>query len=76
MAAEFYVVNDATTKKCTVVDTKPARTGVAIVDNGAFKTRTEAETGLKTMKVCTSDQVVTRERKRCGRRRRPAFPQP
>jgi hypothetical protein len=54
-AAEFYVVRDATTKKCTIVDTKPTTTTTTVVDNGTFKTRTEAETGMKTMKVCTSD---------------------
>jgi hypothetical protein len=53
VAAEFYVVRDASTKKCTVVDTKPTTTTTTIVDNGTFKTRTEAETGMKTMKVCT-----------------------
>ncbi|WP_065753028.1 hypothetical protein [Bradyrhizobium paxllaeri] len=52
VAVEFYVVRDAATRKCTVVDTKPTTT---IVDNGTFKTRTEAETGMKTMKVCTSN---------------------
>src|SRR5262249_45248248 len=76
VAAELYVVNDATTRKCTVVDTRPATTGVAIVDNGAFKTRTEAETGMKTTRVCISNEVVTRERAGCGCRRPPAFPQP
>ena len=55
MAAEFYVVRDATTKKCTVVDTKPTTSTVTVVDNGTFKTKTEAETGMKTMKVCTSN---------------------
>jgi hypothetical protein len=55
MAAEFYVVRDTTTKKCTVVDTKPTTSTVTIVDNGTFKTKTEAETGMKTMKVCTSN---------------------
>jgi hypothetical protein len=54
-AAEFYVVRDATTKKCTVVDTKPTTTTTTIVDNGTFKTKTEAETGMKTMKVCTTN---------------------
>jgi hypothetical protein len=54
-AAEFYVVRDTTTKKCTIVDTRPTTTTTTIVDNGTFKTRTEAETGMKTMKVCTSD---------------------
>jgi hypothetical protein len=55
VAAEFYVVRDATTKKCTIVDTKPTTTTTTIVDNGTFKTRTEAETGMKTMKVCTEN---------------------
>jgi hypothetical protein len=54
-AQEFYVVRDATTKKCTIVDTKPTTTTTTIVDNGTFKTRTEAETGMKTMKVCTTN---------------------
>jgi hypothetical protein len=53
MAAEFYVVRDSTTKKCTVVDTKPTATTTTIVDNGTYKTKTEAETGMKTTKVCT-----------------------
>lgn len=54
-AAEFYVVRDATTKKCTIVDSKPTTTTTTIVDNGTFKTKTEAETGMKTMKVCTTN---------------------
>lgn len=53
MAAEFYVVRDASTKKCTVVDTKPTTTTTTVVDNGIYKTKTEAETGMKTTKVCT-----------------------
>jgi len=53
VSSEYYVVRDATTKKCTIVDTKPTTTTTTVVDNGVFKTRTEAETGMKTMKVCT-----------------------
>jgi hypothetical protein len=52
-AAEFYVVRDATTKKCTVVESKPTTTTTTIVDNGIYKTKAEAETGMKTTKVCT-----------------------
>jgi len=55
LATEFYVVRDATSKKCTIVDTKPTTTTTTIVDNGIFKTKTEAETGMKTMKVCTTN---------------------
>ena len=54
VSSEYYVVRDATTKKCTIVDKKPTTT-TTIVDNGIFKTRTEAETGMKTMKVCTEN---------------------
>ena len=54
-ATEYYVVRDTTTKKCTIVDKKPTTTTTTVVDNGTFKTRTEAETGMKTMKVCTEN---------------------
>lgn len=53
--ADFYVVRDASTKKCTIVDSKPTTTTTTVVDNGTFKTKTEAETGMKTMKVCTTE---------------------
>ena len=54
--SDFYVVRDATAKNCTIVSEKPTETTtIRIVDNGAFKSRTEAETGMKTMKVCTEN---------------------
>jgi hypothetical protein len=53
--SEYYVVRDASTKKCTIVDKKPTTTTTTVVDNGIFKTKTEAETGMKTMKVCTEN---------------------
>jgi hypothetical protein len=52
-AAGFYVVRDATTKKCTIVDQKPTTTTTTVVGDGVYKTRTEAETGMKSVKVCT-----------------------
>jgi hypothetical protein len=53
-AAEFYVVRDATAKKRTVVDSKPTTTTTTIVaNNGTYKTKTEAEAGMKTAKVCS-----------------------
>ena len=51
-STEFYVVQDASTKKCTIVDKKPTTTTVTQVGPVAFKTRTEAEAGMKTIKVC------------------------
>jgi hypothetical protein len=55
VSSEYYVVRDATMKKCTVVDKKPTTTTTTVVDNGTYKTKTEAETGMKTTKVCTEN---------------------
>ena len=53
---EYFVVQDPQTKRCTIVDKRPTSTttGSATVQVGpvAFKTRTEAEQGMKTIKVC------------------------
>jgi hypothetical protein len=49
---EYYVVQDATTKKCTIVEQKPTTTSVVQVGPLAFKSRTEAEAGMQTIKVC------------------------
>jgi hypothetical protein len=54
-ADEFYIVRDTKTKKCTIVDKKPTTTTTTIVGNGVYQTRTEAESGLKTVKVCTEE---------------------
>ena len=51
---EYYVVQDTTTKKCRIVDKKPTTTTVTQVGPVAFKTRQEAESGMKTIKVCES----------------------
>jgi hypothetical protein len=55
-ADEFYVVQDTATKRCTIVDKKPTVSTMTIVSPSGtvYKTRTEAETGMKTVKVCTN----------------------
>jgi hypothetical protein len=56
-ADEFYVVQDVKTKKCTIVDRKPVDTTTTVVSPSGtvYKSRTEAETGMKTVKVCSSN---------------------
>ncbi|WP_407113864.1 hypothetical protein [Bradyrhizobium sp. LMG 9283] len=56
-ADEFYVVQDVKTKKCTIVDKKPTDTSMTVVSPSGmvYKTRAEAESGMKTVKVCTSN---------------------
>ncbi len=55
-ADAFYVVQDAKTKKCTVTESKPTSTETTVVSgNTVYKTRSEAEAGMKTTKVCTTN---------------------
>jgi hypothetical protein len=56
-ADEFYVVQDVKTKRCTVVDKKPTESTTTVVSPSGtiYKTRSEAETGMKSVKVCTSN---------------------
>jgi hypothetical protein len=55
--SDYYVVQEVKTKKCTIVDKKPTTTTeYSILSDGTvFKSRTEAESGMKTYKVCTSN---------------------
>ena len=53
LAQTFYVVQDKSTKKCTIVETKPtSETMVVVGDGKVFTTRTEAEQAVKTITVC------------------------
>ena len=54
--ADWYVVQDSATKKCTIVEQKPTSTTTTVVSPAGvvYKTRTEAEAGMKTVKVCTN----------------------
>jgi hypothetical protein len=56
-AEEYYVVRDETTKTCTIVDQKPTTSTTTVVSEGgvSFKSRTEAEAGMKSIKVCTEE---------------------
>ncbi len=54
----YYVVQDVKSKKCTIVDKKPASmTEYTYVsgDGVVYKTRTEAETAMKGVKICTTN---------------------
>jgi hypothetical protein len=54
--SSFFIVQDATTKKCTIVSEKPTTTTTTVVGPAGvtYTTRAEAEAGMKTVKVCES----------------------
>ena len=47
LAAEYYVVQEKTTRECKVVETRPTETTWVQVGPLAFKTRDEAEKQVK-----------------------------
>ena len=59
LAAEFYIVQDTGTKRCTIVKQRPTSQTTVVVGNGkAYATRQEAEGAMKTVKVCESGGTV------------------
>jgi hypothetical protein len=58
LAAEYYIVQDSSTKRCTIVEQRPTTQTTVVVGNKAYTTRTEAEGAMKTVKVCESGGTV------------------
>jgi hypothetical protein len=56
-AQSFYIVQDTTTKKCTIVSERPTTSTMTVVSPAGvtYTTRAEAEAGMKTVKVCESN---------------------
>jgi hypothetical protein len=51
-AGQFYVVQDTTTLKCSVVEQKPTLATSKLVGTTVYKTEAEAQIGLNADKVC------------------------
>ena len=49
--ADFYIVQEPTTKRCRIVEERPA-TGGAVVIGSPFGVRVEAERQMRTVEVC------------------------
>lgn len=52
---EYYVIQDPSTKRCTIVEERPTSSTAVVLDLGIFKTRTEAELGARKSKICVYD---------------------
>jgi hypothetical protein len=51
LAAEYYIVQEPTTKECRIVEQRPAA-GAGVVIGSPFGVRVEAENHLRTVEVC------------------------
>jgi hypothetical protein len=53
-AGEFYIAQDTATKKCSIVEQKPTSSSMTLLNSGhSYKSRSDAESGMKAMKNCT-----------------------
>ena len=54
--ADFWIVQDTSSKRCSIVEQKPTTTTMTVVggDGSVYKSRTEAENHMKTVQVCQS----------------------
>ena len=68
--ADYYVIQEPTTKRCRIVEERPASPGVGVIIGGAgFGVRTEAEGRMRTVEECresgtTGGGVTIEERER------------
>jgi hypothetical protein len=60
--ADFYIVQDSATKRCTITEQKPTTTTTTVIggDGKVYKTRVEADNAMKTEKVCTTSAPAPR----------------
>jgi hypothetical protein len=71
--ADYYIVQNPTTKRCTIVEERPAP-GIGVVIGGlSFGVRSEAESRMRTVEECretgTTGGSVIIERERAPERR-------
>jgi hypothetical protein len=73
--ADYYIVQEPTTKRCRIVEERPASPGVGVVIGGlSFGVRSEAESRMRTVEECresgtTGGGVIIEQRERAPERR-------
>jgi hypothetical protein len=73
--ADYYIVQEPTTKRCRIVEERPASPGIGVVIGGlSFGVRSEAESRMRTVEECreggtTGGSVIIEQRERAPERR-------
>jgi hypothetical protein len=50
--ADYYIIQDATTKRCRIVEERPAPAIGVVIGGAGFGVRTEAESRMRTVEEC------------------------
>ena len=59
LSDQFYIVQDAATKRCAIIERPPAEGDGILVGDGAYGDRGNAEADMRTIHVCTSQAAGT-----------------
>ena len=67
--ADYYIIQEPTTKRCRIVEERPAPSVGVIIGGAGFGVRTEAESRMRTVEECresgtTGGGVIIEERER------------
>ena len=69
--ADFYIIQEPTTKRCRIVEERPAPSAGIIIGGNGFGVRVEAENRMRTIEVCKEttgrrdrDEVIEERRER------------
>jgi hypothetical protein len=69
--ADFYIIQEPTTKRCRIVEQRPAPSAGVIIGGNGFGVRVEAENRMRTIEVCKEttgrrdrDEVIEERRER------------
>jgi len=69
--ADFYIIQEPTTRRCRIVEERPAPNAGIIIGGNGFGVRVEAENRMRTIEVCKEttgrrdrDEVIEERRER------------
>jgi hypothetical protein len=74
--ADYYIIQEPTTKRCRIVEERPASPSIGVlIGPGGFGVRAEAESRMRTVEECresgtTGGGVIIQERERVPERMR------
>jgi hypothetical protein len=57
--ADFYIIQEPTTKQCRIVEERPAPTVGVMIGGAGFAVRTEAESRMRTVEECRESGATT-----------------
>jgi hypothetical protein len=59
--ADYYIIQEPTTKRCRIVEERPAPNAGVIIGGSGFGVRVEAENRMRTVEVCREGTTGRRD---------------